>query len=166
MNFPPRRRFGLRLAVLAPLALMSGGVLRADSTPKPVVPPGILKKYDKNKDGVLDATETAQWEADKAERREKERKAREERLQKYDLNKDGKLSDDEKAAAKLAMEKERTEREMARGKEKAQERITREKAEKEKSEGLPATGAAPEKTDEKTPKEGEIKAGDSMMTTP
>jgi hypothetical protein len=164
MNTPSRRSYGSRLAVLASLALVSGGSLLAEGEARADVPPGILKKYDKNKDGALDETELARWEADKAARREKERKAREERLQKYDLNKDGKLSEDEKAAAKLAMEKERTEREMAKGREKAQERLAREKAEKEKSEAAAAADSS-EMASEKTPKEGEAKAEDGMMMT-
>jgi hypothetical protein len=142
MNTPHRRFCGLRAAAFLSLALVTGGALRAEAGAKPDVPPGVLKKYDKNKDGTLDETEAAKWEADKAERREKDRKAREERLQKYDTDTDGKLSEAEKAAAKLAMEKERTERDMVKGKEKAQERIAREKAEKEKLAGGTAGGAS------------------------
>jgi len=57
--------------------------VRADDEPaaKPQhekkIGPRILKKYDKNGDGVLDEQEKAAWEADKAKHRE-ERKAKKE----------------------------------------------------------------------------------------
>ena len=170
MNTSLRRFCGPRAAALVFFTLVPGGFLLAADTARPDVPPSVLKKYDKNKDGALDETEKASWEADKAGRREKERKAREDRLQKYDLNKDGKLSDDEKAAAKLAMEKERTEREMAKGKEKAQERLAREKEEKEKA-ATAAAAASSENAGEMegkdaTPKEGETRPADGTMMTP
>ena len=49
-----------------------------------------LAKYDANKDGSLDESETAAMKADKDS-------ARKARLDKYDANKDGKINKDEKA---------------------------------------------------------------------
>jgi hypothetical protein len=56
-----------------------------------------LAKYDANKDGQLDETETAAWKADIAA---KTKATKEANLAKYDLNKDGKLDETEKAAMK------------------------------------------------------------------
>lgn len=159
MNIVLRSLIGSRAAALASLFLVFAGALRAEEKTKPEVPPSILKKYDKDKSGALDETEIAKWEADKAARREKDRLAREERLAKYDTDKDGKLSDDEKAAAKLEMDKERADRDMVKGKEKAQERLAREKAEKQSEADATTEKTAP--ADAKT-KDGE-KPVDGMM---
>ncbi|MBC8041762.1 MAG: hypothetical protein H7Y06_14560 [Opitutaceae bacterium] len=65
------------------------------------IPPGILKKFDANQDGTLDATEKAAMEADKAKHKaEWEAK----RLEKLDTNKDGKIDDSEQAAEKAVKE--------------------------------------------------------------
>jgi len=56
-----------------------------------------LEKYDANKDGTLDESEKAAWNADIAA---KTKATKEANLAKYDLNKDGKLDDSEKAAMK------------------------------------------------------------------
>jgi septal ring factor EnvC (AmiA/AmiB activator) len=102
--------------------------LQAESSANAEVPKSVLKRYDKNKDGQLDEKETAKWQADLAKRREKAQAARQALLERYDINKDGKLSEEEKATAKLEMATERTERELAKGKEKAEERMAEEKA--------------------------------------
>lgn len=86
---------GLALGLIASSALRAEGSEKKAEKP---VPPGILKKYDKDGDGKLNEEETAAWKA----AREAEKKAA---LEKYDTNKDGKLSDDEKAAMKAEKEK-------------------------------------------------------------
>lgn len=131
-------------------------------------PPSVLRRYDKNKDGVLDEAERAKWESDKAARREKERAERAAMLEKYDTDKDGKLGEAEKAEAKLGWQKERSEKEA----EKMKERVAKAKAEREKAESEkaarekaaqqaqppePASGT----TSEKDSKSG--KAGDDGM---
>ena len=83
------------------LALMfTVSVARADGmAPKDnegKVSPEMLAKYDVNKDGKLDAKETAAMRSDL--NREREEKVA--MLAKYDKNKDGKLDDKEKAAMK------------------------------------------------------------------
>lgn len=73
------------------------------------VPPGILKKYDANQDGVLDEKEKAALDADKAKHKaEWEAK----RLEKFDKNKDGKLDESELAAEK-ALKQEMAEKKKA-----------------------------------------------------
>lgn len=73
-----------------------------------------LKKYDANKDGVLDQSEKAAWRADK----EEQKAAREARhaadLARYDANQDGKLNPDERAAKKVDDDKARAEKKAAR----------------------------------------------------
>ena len=93
-------------------------------------PPSVLKKYDKNQNGVLDEKERGKWEADKAARREKDRAERAAMLERYDANKDGKLSEEEKVSAKMERERERSEKET----EKLKERVAKAKAEREKAE--------------------------------
>ncbi len=107
------------------------------------VPPSILKRYDKNKNGVLELDEQLKWEADKLARREKDRAERAAILEKYDLDKDGKLSEEEKASAKIGWQKERSEKEAEKMKERAAKaKAERESAEKEKAA---AAAEAPEK---------------------
>lgn len=86
---------GLALFALASFARAEG----VEKTEKPV-PPGVLKKYDKDGDGKLNDEEKAAWKAD----REAKHKAD---LEKYDTNKDGKLSPEEKAAMKADIEKQK-----------------------------------------------------------
>lgn len=129
-----------RLALVSVLAL-SVTALRAEEKGKADVPPGVLKKYDKNQDGALDAAEKAKWEADKAANREKAQAKRAEMLEKYDANKDGKLSEEEHAAAKLEREKAKSER-MA---EKMKERAEKPKGEKGKEASAAKGGNASEK---------------------
>lgn len=76
------KKLSLLLSAVALLgATMLVPAIRADDKPadKPKhekkVGPRVLKKYDKNHDGVLDEDEKAAWEADKAKRRE-EREAK------------------------------------------------------------------------------------------
>ena len=68
------------------------------------IPASALEKYDANKDGALDETEKAAWQADK----EKQRAAREARrageLARYDADKAGKLSQNERAVMKARRE--------------------------------------------------------------
>jgi EF hand len=78
------------------------------------VPPSVLARFDKNKDGKLDAAERAKWEAENARRREKDAARKAELLARFDTNKDGKLDADERASAKLAMMQERTEADSAK----------------------------------------------------
>ena len=93
--------------------------LRAEEKSKSDVPAWVLKRFDKNKDGVLDANEKAAFEKAKAAKQEKEMVQRKEALSKYDSNKDGKLSEEERAAAKIEMEKSRSEMETERMKAKS-----------------------------------------------
>ncbi|MCX6939057.1 MAG: hypothetical protein NTU80_14420 [Verrucomicrobia bacterium] len=104
--------------------------VRAEEKPKSDVPPGLLKKFDKNNDGVLDADEKAAFEKERAVRQEKEKARRSEMLAKFDTNKDGKLSDGERATAKIEMEKTRSEMEGERKKAKEEKKDARERGEK------------------------------------
>lgn len=118
----PAARFILSTCLFA-----CAGTLRAAESgkSKPDVPPSVLQRYDRNKDGKLSIDEKARWDADRAARREKEQAKRAEMLAKYDANKDGKLSEEEKAAAKLELQKDRTEKDAV----KMKERAAKEKAE-------------------------------------
>ena len=89
--------------LIASLLLACAVTVRAEDKPKSDIPPGMLKKYDKNHDGVLDDAEKAVMAADKAAHQEKIKAMHAEMLAKYDTNKDGKLDDTEKAAARKAM---------------------------------------------------------------
>ncbi len=148
----------LRFALVSSL-LVCASVSRADekkSADDPV-PPSVLRKYDRNKDGVLDETERAEWEADKADKaadREKYQKERAEMLERFDTNKDGRISEKERAAAKLAMERTRTEQEGERMKERAA------KAEQEAKEAAAKTA---EKDAGKPAAAEGMMGGDSMM---
>lgn len=119
-------------------------------------PPSVLRKYDRNKDGVLDEKERAKWEADKAAEREKYRAERAEMLGKYDLNKDGKLSEDERAVAKIAMERERTERDTER----MRERVAKEAREAKEAAAREAEKARVKETEGQA---GDMMGGGSMM---
>ena len=91
---------------LVPIALGAAGEEK--------VPDSVLKKYDANRDGTLDETERAAWQADK----DKQRAAREarhaEELTRYDTNQDGKINRDERAAIRADDEKARAEKQAAR----------------------------------------------------
>lgn len=170
----PSRFSGLRRAALATLVLLSAGVMsaeeKASEKAKPAkseVPPSVLKKFDKNKDGVLDETELAKWEAEKAAKREKYAKEKAEMLEKFDANKDGKISEEERAAAKLEMGKARTEADVVKAKEKDvkwkadQDALKQAEADKAAAEAKAAAAAG------KKPEDGmpavEPTMGDSMM---
>jgi hypothetical protein len=137
----------LRFALLA-LMLACASSLRAEEKPPSAepVPPSILKRYDRNKDGVLDEKERAKWESDKAAARAKYQKERAEMLERFDTNQDGRISEEERAAAKLAMERTRTEREGDRMKERAAKAeqearaAAAKEAEKTKEAAKPAAG--------------------------
>lgn len=131
--------------VLAALLCGSFGSLRAEDKPAADIPPSVLKRYDKNKDGALDETEKAKWEADKAAVRDKKKAEKAAMLEKYDTNKNGRLDEEEQAAAKLGREKERSVKEA----EKMKERSAKLKAEKEKAEKEKAEKQAAEKASEK-----------------
>ena len=77
------------------------------------IPPSVLQKYDANKDGTLDATEKAAWQADKEKQRAAREAQRAEDLARYDADKDGKLEKDERAAMKADDEKARAEKKAA-----------------------------------------------------
>ncbi|MFA6959762.1 MAG: hypothetical protein WC205_03310 [Opitutaceae bacterium] len=88
----------LRGALCVLVAVCAISTSKADETKDAKkVPPGILKKYDANNDGVLDEKEKAVMEADKAA---KKAATEAKRLAKYDANKDGKLDEAELAAEK------------------------------------------------------------------
>lgn len=131
-------RFFLTICLLA-----CAGTLCAAETgkSKPDVPPSVLQRYDRNKDGKLSDEEKARWEAERAVRREKEQAKRAEMLARYDANKDGKLSEDEKAAAKLELQKDRTEKDAV----KMKERAAKEKA------GMQAAGQVSPMSEEPMP---------------
>lgn len=149
----------LRSFALAGLAVVLVPLSFADSPPaattapdtgatattptKADIPPSVLKKYDKNKNGLLDEAERDKWQADLAARREKYQKQRQEMLEKYDLNKDGKISEEEKVAARMDMGEVRMEQELQKSREKAGERLAREEADKAKGAEPGATPAAP-----------------------
>jgi hypothetical protein len=102
----------LRGALCALVAVCSITVSKAedkkDTKDKPVSEQ-VLKKYDADKNGVLDDSEKAVWEADKAKKKAAEMAKR---LEKWDANKDGKLDDSEVAAEK-AFKKEQAEKKKA-----------------------------------------------------
>lgn len=92
----------LRGVLCALVAICAITVSKADETKsvkEKKVPASALKKYDANKDGVLDETEKAAWEADKAS---KNAAAKAKRLEAFDANKDGELDATERAAEKAA----------------------------------------------------------------
>ena len=171
----PTRFLGLRRAALASFVLISAGALSAEGKApeknvpaKSDVPPSVLKKFDKNKDGALDEKELAKWEAEKTARREKYAKERAELLAKFDANKDGKISEEERAAAKLEMGKARTEADAVKAKEKdakwkaEQEALKQAEADKAAAEAAAAKAAA----EGKKPGDGKTEEpmmGDSMM---
>ena len=134
----------LRL-VTAGLVFASAACLRAqDAPPKAEVPPSVLQRFDKNKDGKLNDAERAKWEADKAQRRAKDASRRAELIARFDSNKDGKIDADEGAAAKLAMAQERTEADAAKMKVRMEKEAAKLKADAE-AETVANTkaGAAP-----------------------
>lgn len=92
--------FTLRGVLCALVAVSIISVVQADETKKDKpVPAAAIKKYDANKDGVLDETEKAAWDADVAKRKADELAKR---LEKYDTNKDGTIDEAELAAEKAA----------------------------------------------------------------
>ena len=88
------------------------------------IPPSVLKKYDANKDGTLDATEQAAWQADKEKQRAARVAQRAEDLARYDTDKDGKLEKDERAAMKADDEKAQAEKQAAQAARKAAPSLT------------------------------------------
>lgn len=106
MKTPTRQIVILRAALLGLALFASTAALRAEGSDKPEkkaeksVPADVLKKYDKDGDGKLNADEKAAWKAD----REAEKKAL---LEKYDKDGDGRLNEEEKAAAKADRAKEK-----------------------------------------------------------
>lgn len=88
------RAGSLLLALVgSPFALIA----QDESVEKPrQLPAAILRKYDADKDGMLNEEEKSAWKAD-VQRGRRDAQAR--RLEKYDANRDGKLDKVEKAAA-------------------------------------------------------------------
>ncbi len=110
----------LRGALCVLVAVCAITVSRADETKAPKekkVSAAVLKKYDLNKDGVLDETEKAAWLADKES---KSAGAMAKRLEKYDANKDGKLDESELAAEKAAKKEIADQKKAAAEKKKAE----------------------------------------------
>lgn len=96
MKFIPyqRLRSGLVLLLLVGPASFAGA---QDSSDKPKqLPSAIVRKYDADRDGILNDAEKAAWKAD-VQRGRQEAQAR--RLEKFDANRDGKLDKAEKATA-------------------------------------------------------------------
>jgi hypothetical protein len=151
-----------RLALAAVVCFCAASLHAQEKEPRADVPPSVLKRYDRNKNGVLDEAERAKWAADLAARREKAQAERAAMLEKYDTNKDGKLSEEEGVAFKLERERERSEQEAERLKVRAAklkaEREAKERAEQaaEKEAGAPAPKGEQEKPEQKS-------AGDGMM---
>lgn len=143
-----------RVSLACGLSVCASGLRGEEKPAAEPVPPSILKRYDRNKDGVLDEGERAKYEADKAAARERHRKERAEMLERFDTNKDGRISEEERAAAKLAMERTRTELEGERMKERAA------KAEQEAKE---TAAKEAEKMKESEAKPAEPSGGDAMM---
>lgn len=110
------------------------------------VPPSVLKRFDRNKNGALDEPERAKWEAEKNERREKYRAERAAMLEKYDADRDGRISEAEKADAKLGWQRERTVKEAERMKERAEREKA--KAEEARREAEKKPGVAEESASE------------------
>lgn len=82
--------------LLAPLCTTSL-LIAQDSLEKPKqLPAPIVRKYDADRDGVLNESEKEAWKAD-VQRGRAEAQTR--KLEKYDANRDGKLDKAEKAAA-------------------------------------------------------------------
>ncbi len=109
----------------------AAGLRAADAPPKAEVPPSVLQRFDRNKDGKLDDAERAKWEAEKAHRRAKDAARRAELVARFDTNKDGKIDAAEGAAAKLAMAAERTEADAAKMKVRMEKEAAELKAEAE-----------------------------------
>lgn len=150
--------------VLAAFLCVSCSSLRAQDQekPKPEIPPSVLKRYDKNKDGALGEAEIAKWEADKAAVREKRRAEKAAMLEKYDTNKNGKLDEEESAAAKLGREKEKSEKAAEQMKERAAKEKAKAEAEKAKAEQEKAQ-AEKQAAEKPQPKPGESEMSDGMM---
>ncbi|HRE82255.1 MAG TPA: hypothetical protein PLN52_14495 [Opitutaceae bacterium] len=84
-------------AVLLLLVGPASFVGAQDTSDKPKqLPSAIVRKYDADRDGVLNEEEKAAWKAD-VQRGRQEAQAR--RLEKFDTNRDGKLDKAEKATA-------------------------------------------------------------------
>lgn len=89
-------RAGVILPALLGSAQVTFGQTATGSEKPKQLPAAIVRKYDVDKDGVLNEEEKAAWRAD-VQRGRQEAQAR--RLEKYDANRDGKLDKAEKAAA-------------------------------------------------------------------
>ncbi len=151
-----------RLLAAGCILICSAG-LRAEeeAPPKPAVPPSVLQRFDKNKDGKLDDSERAKWEADKADRRAKSAARRAELIARFDTNKDGRIDADEGAAAKLAMAQERTEVDAVKTKARMEREAAKRKAEEEAANATKA--AAPNPAQPAGSMTGESMTGDTMM---
>lgn len=155
----------VRLALVAVLGLFAPSSLRAqDAADAEPVPPSVLARYDRNKDGKLDAAERARWQADLAKRREQYRDERNAMLERFDTNKDGRISAEEHATAKLAMQRERSEKDAERMRERAaKERAEREKAAKEEAAKKVAEKSAEQAKEPDAAPAEEMMGGGMMM---
>ncbi|MEY4488105.1 MAG: hypothetical protein RIQ79_613 [Verrucomicrobiota bacterium] len=150
--------------VAAGFIFAGGACLRAqDAPPKADVPPSVLQRFDKNKNGKLDDAERAKWEAEKAQRRAKDAARRAELIARFDTNKDGKLDADEGAAAKLAMAQERTEADAAKMKDRMEKEAAKLKADAE-AETVAKSKAAAASTAAKVEKPADTMMGEPMNT--
>ncbi len=154
---------GLFLPVLhAQEAMSAMSAEDASESADAEVPPSVLARYDRNRDGKLDEAERARWQADLAARRERYRAEREAMLERFDTNRDGRLSAEEHAAAKLEMQRERLDRDGQR----MRERAERQRAEREKAEREAAAKVAAAKAGTTQPAEtaaSEESDGEDMM---
>jgi hypothetical protein len=150
-----------RLLATGCTLMLSAGLRADEAPPKPAVPPGVLQRYDKNKDGKLNDTERAKWEADKAQRREKDAARRAELIARFDSNKDGRIDANEGAAAKLAMAQERTEADAVKTKARMEREAAKRKAEEDAATA--AKAATPNPAQSADSMSGESMMGDSMM---
>jgi hypothetical protein len=141
-SLPHSARLGA--LVLASL-ILAAACLRAEEgappPPRPAgeMPPGLLKKFDTNQDGILDETEKAAMEAKREELRKGGEARRAEMMAKYDTDKDGQLSDAERAVMKADRQRAQIERRAQHEAEKAAKKTEKGAAES----ATPAAPAAP-----------------------
>ncbi|MEZ5405794.1 MAG: EF-hand domain-containing protein [Verrucomicrobiia bacterium] len=96
-------------AMVAGLVVVCHHSVQAEDSPSDPKSQRLIKRFDTNKDGKLDAKELEVMKAKMAEMRKEHQ---EKMLEKFDKNKDGKLDDQEKAEmqkARQAWQEQRTE---------------------------------------------------------
>jgi membrane protein involved in colicin uptake len=152
----------IRLVAVALVVAGAAGLRAQEAPPKADLPPGVLKRFDKNKDGKLDEAERAKWEAEKAQRRAKDAARRAELIARFDVNKDGKIDANEGATAKLAMAAERTEADAAKIRARMEKEAAQRKADAEAEAELAAV-TKPKAAAVTATVPGTDKPADSMM---